>query len=69
MLVRELATISLLLCSVAGVRMVASMVPAWDRAAASLGLSTIPCNTMQAILARLADVCASKTIALLPDGP
>ena len=36
--------------SVAGVRMISSMVPAWDTAAPAVTFSTKPCPTVQSIM-------------------
>ena len=57
------------LCSVAGVRMVSSMVPVWDTAAAAtISFDTSPSSRMQAVLAKLAGLFAVHSQPLLGSG-
>ena len=57
------------LCSVAGVRMVSSMVAVWDTAAAAtISFDTSPSSRMQAVLAKLADLSAVHSQPLLGSG-
>ncbi len=53
--------------SVAGVRMISSMVPAWDTAAPAVTFSTKPCPTVQSIMTALAGVWESRTESLLSE--
>ena len=52
--------------SVAGVRMISSMVPTWD-IAATISFSTGPCAVVQSVLAALVKVCELRTDTLLTD--
>lgn len=57
------------LCSVAGVRMVSSMVAVWDTAAtATISFDTSPSSRMQAVLAKLAGLFAVHSQSLLGSG-
>ena len=57
------------LCSVAGVRMVSSMVAVWDTAAAAtISFDTSPSSRMQAVLAKLAGLFAVHSQPLLGSG-
>ena len=53
--------------SVAGVRMISSMVPAWDAAEAPLSFNTSPCHAMQTIITALAANCEKVSVSLLSD--
>ena len=53
--------------SVAGVRMITSMVPAWDAAAATLSFNTSPCPIVQTIITALAELCDLRAVSLLSD--
>ena len=55
--------------SVAGVRMVSSMVPAWDTAARTLRFPSNPCHVMQKVNTTLAEMCETRAESLLEDNP
>lgn len=53
--------------SVAGVRMVSSMVPLWGDAAETLSFQSSPCPVMQTLISTLAEMCALQAESLLND--